>query len=243
MEHENLSTCPKCGRRAQVADAAFCAYCGAAMVQKMAAPTPEGAQALLNEADRQKTPEKKYKILKEAQARYPDCLAVAEALLFLGRLYERDPRKLDFSVIKCHLWHAYLTPEEFSGEQAAAMRAEMFEHPDLKRCLELAPDADAFTRAYLQRLAKEFIQLFLRGSNRYMRSYFGFRMGSSAAKMLAPPVAAMLVNINGDELLSRERRNMLSCALYRAFELDMGGEIQWLDAELQKAGLSIPADA
>lgn len=243
MEHENLPTCPRCARAAHAPDAAFCAYCGAAMAQKTAAPVPEDAQALLDEADKQKTPEKKYKVLKEAQARYPDCLAVAEALLFLGRLYERDPRKLDFSVIKCHLWHVYLTPEEFSGEQAAAMRMELFEHPDLERCRQLSPNADAFTRAYLQRLAKEFIRLFLRGSNRYMRSYFGFRMGGSAAKMLAPPAATMLVNIDGDELLSRERRDMLSCALYRAFALDMGGETQWLDAELRKAGLCVPTEA
>ena len=34
-------------------------------------------------------PVKKHKLLLEAQAQYPDCLEVAQELLFLGRLYER----------------------------------------------------------------------------------------------------------------------------------------------------------
>ena len=116
---------------------------------------------------------KKHKLLLEAQEQYPDCLEVAQELLFLGRLYERSPRKLDFSVIKCHLLHFYLTPDDFSAAQQQQMRTELFEHPDLRRCQELAPDADAFTRKYLERLSRDFINVFLRGSNRYMHSFFG----------------------------------------------------------------------
>ena len=211
------------------------------MAAAQAAPVPKGALALLEKAGRQTDPVKKHELLLEAQAQFPDCLEVAQELLFLGRLHERSPKKLDFSVIKCHLMHFYLTPDEFTAAQREQMRTELFEHPDLRRCQELAPDADAFTRKYLERLSRDFINVFLRGSNRYMHSFFGFRLDSRIAKVLASPLERMLSRVHGDTDLDFEQRSMLYDALYRAFLLETGNDAKWLDALLAGEGLPIPA--
>lgn len=240
-QSETFAACPRCGKTLEVAGAAFCPHCGSPVAAAQAAPVPEGALALLEKAERQADPVKKHKLLLEAQAQYPDCLEVAQELLFLGRLHERSPKKLDFSVIKCHLLHFYLTPDDFSAAQRQQMRAELFEHPDLKRCQELAPDADAFTRKYLERLCRDFINVFLRGSNRYMHSFFGLRLDNRISKVLASPVAQMLGCVHGDTELDFQRRAMLYDALYRAFLLEAGNDAKWLDALLSERGLPLPA--
>lgn len=236
----NSSVCPCCGKPLQLADAPFCPYCGASLRAQAAGSTPAEARKLLEEAEKQRDPKKKRELYLEAQRQFPDCLEVAEAILFLGRLYERDPRKLDYSVIKSYLWQMYLTPEDFSDEKKDAMRAELFEHPDLKRCLALAPDADAFLRGYLQRLAMEFVRIFLSSSNRYMPSYFGIRFEGRAAKSLSAPVATMLANIRRDFALPPERRAMLSAALYQGFLKQTGGDSHWLDERLAAMGQAAP---
>ena len=199
-QSETLPACPRCGKPLEIAGAAFCPHCGAPVAAAQAAPVPEGALALLEKAERQTDPVKKHELLLEAQAQYPDCLEVAQELLFLGRLHERSPKKLDF------LGHQ-VPPAAFlpdpgrvspppSGSRCAT---ELFDHPDLRRCQELAPDPDAFTRRYLERLSRDFINVFLRGSNRYMHSFFGLRLDSRIAKVLASPLARMLSRqIHGD---------------------------------------------
>lgn len=242
MQNQPLPACPKCGRAAQVADAAFCPYCGAAMQAERPKPLPEGARSLLQKAREAQDPRKKHDLLTQADKEYPDCLEIAQELLFLGRLYERSPRKLDYSVIKCYLFQPYLTPDEFTGESRAAMRNELFEHPQLKRCQDLAADAGLFTRQYLERLADEYIRLFLRGSNRYMQSFFGISLDSRAPKLLARPAAVILRNIRKDTELDAERRETLYNAFYSGFARQMGGETKWLDDALEAEGLPAPAE-
>ncbi len=234
------SVCPCCGKTLPLADAAFCPYCGAATRVQAAVGTPEEARRMLAEAEKQRDPKKKHEIYLEAQKRFPDCLEVAEAILYLGRLYERDSRRPDYSVIKSYLWHMYLTPEEFGEATKKAMRTELFEHPDLKRCLELAPDADAFLRGYLERLAMEFVRIFLSSSSHYMPSFFGIRFDGRTAKVLAAPVARMLSNIRKDFSLPPERRAMLAAALYQGFLKQTGGDSHWLDEKLAQMGQSAP---
>ena len=235
--HTTLPLCPACGGKLP-AEAAFCPFCGTRLsaVQEV----PDGAKALLSRADAEKDPIQKYALLLQAQEQYPDCLAVAEALLFHGRLHERSPRKLDFSVIKCYLWHMYLTPKEFSDEKKAQMRTELFEHPQLLRCRQLASDADDFTRRYLQRLACEFVALFLKGSNHYTRTWFGFRLDNRMSRVLAEPVADMLRCIRQDMALEASRRALLYEALYRGFLIETGSESKWLDEKLEAMGYPIP---
>lgn len=240
MSHEPV-LCPRCGQKA-VEGAAYCPFCGTPLPRSAGTLSPEG-QALLARAQNASDPQKKRDLLLQARALCPDSLEVEEALLFLGRLYERNPRKMDFSVIKCYLWHMYLTPEAFSPEKRQEMRHELFHDPQLERCLALAPDAALFLRQYLERLAAEFVNLFLKGSNRYTNAIFGIRLDSRMEKVLAPHVAGMLECIQNDGGLEDDQRELLYLALYRAFLSETGGNPAWLNAQLTKRGLPVPGQA
>ena len=233
-----IQICASCRRELPVPGAAFCPYCGAPILRAEAIP-PQ-AQEALDAAQKTEDPVKRHALLMEARKTCPDCLAVERELLHLGRLHERNPKKLDYSVIKCFLLHPYLTPNEFSQEKKDAMRAELLESEQLRRCQALAPDADGFTREYLERLSREFIHLFLEGSNVYMRSLFGFTFRKNTAKVLAPPAAQMLLHMQNDSALNTVQREMLMNSFYRAFALQMDNDTAPLVDELQKAGCSMP---
>lgn len=236
---EERSTCPRCYKTIQAADAAFCAYCGAPLRVQGDDLSPELRQ-LLRKIDQEKDPAKKHALLLNAQQAYPDCLIVEEELLYLGRLYERSPKKLDFSIIKCYLWHMYLTPEDFTDAKKQEMREELLCHPQLLRCIALSDDPDNYLRRYLERLGREFVAVFLKGSNYYTRSFMGFRLDSRMEKVLAEPLVKMLANIRRDRELSGEHRDMMYDALYRAFLSETGGDAKWVDAELAEMGCPIP---
>ena len=227
--------CPHCGRAIEAGGASFCPFCGGAL--NAAHAENEEARALIDRALRQSDPVQKHALLEQAQQTDPQSLRAAEELLLLGRLHERDPRHIELSVIKCHLLMLYLEPETFSPAQADAARQELFSHPQLERCLSLAPDKEAFLRRYLERLCGEFIQLFLRGSSRYMHRVFGLGSESRAPKYLASPVAVMLSRVWQDEALSPDQRLLLRESLYRAFAADMRGDTEFLDARMKEIGL------
>jgi len=232
--------CPRCGKTVAVeSGAAFCPYCGAVLQKAAANPGGEAAQAVLKKAEALTDPKKKHELLAKGLQEHPDSLAIAEELLLLGRLHERNPRVLDFSVIKSYVLNAYLEPEQYSQEQSEAMRREVFDHPDLERCLALAEDRDAFLNHYLTRLSNQFIDLFLKGSSKYMRRFFGFGMDSRAPKLLSYPSAKMLNAMRADPLLSGEQRAMLMRAFYAAFSAQMGQDTQWLDQALAELGIAL----
>ncbi|MEG0995660.1 MAG: zinc-ribbon domain-containing protein [Clostridia bacterium] len=238
MQRPHPSACPRCGKSAPQTDARFCPYCGAEL--QPAASVPAQARAALDASQRETDPCKKHALLLAAERDFPDCMEIAQELLFLGRLYERNPRKLDYSVIKCHLLHFYLTPRDFSPQQQSAMRKELFEHPQLARCQALAPNAEAFTRAYLTRLSSEFVRIFLCGNSRYTRTIFGVSLGGRAGKQLAAPAAAMLAAIDADEQLPPQRREMLYAAFYAGCCKAFSGEAQWLLQALNQKELPVP---
>lgn len=231
--------CPHCGHTLNLdGGVAFCPYCGGALSKAAPAAPSEAVRAVLQKAELLEDPVKKHALLAQALADHPDSLAVAEELLFLGRLYERNPRTLDFSVIKCNLLNLYLEPDEYSPEQTEAMRAELFTHPDLERCLRLAPDREAFLGHYLTRLSGQFIDLFLRGSSRYMRRFFGFGLDSRAPKLLSYPAARMLAAMGQDEALAPQQRAQLQNAFYRAFTTQVG-DTQWLTQAMAELGVTL----
>ncbi len=197
------------------------------------------ARALLKRAKAQDDPVKKHALLTQAEALAPDSLEIAEELLFLGRLYERDARKLDYSVIKCYLLNLYLNPRDYAPDQAESVRAELFGHSRLLRCQALSDDPDAYLRKYLTRLSTEFIDLFLHGSSRYMRRFFGFTSENNAPKYLAVPACDMLAAMRADPALSPERKALLTRCFYGAFATYVSGKTDALDQRLADAGLSI----
>lgn len=239
VRKEELPVCPRCHKTMPSADAAFCAYCGAPLHAKADAVLPE-VREFLKKVDKQQDPAKKHALLLEGQKQFPDCLPIEEELLFLGRLHERSPKKLDFSIIKCHLWHLYLTPGDFSEEKRQEMRSELLSHPQLKRCMELSGEPEQYLRRYLERLAAEFVTVFLKGSSYYSRSFMGIRLDSRMEKVLAEPLAQMMSRIRSDEEIDEEHRSMMYDALYRAFLSETGGNARWVDEELEEMGCPVP---
>ena len=232
-------TCPHCGRNLSVGNgAAFCPFCGGTLRKPGATPDDEAVRALLLKAEGLSDPEKKHDLLLQGMAEHPDSLAIAEELLFLGRLYERSHHRVDFSVIKCYLLNIYLEPEDFSPEKTDAMRRELFDHPDLERCLRLSGEPSAFLSHYLFRMSQLFIDLFLKGSSQYMRRFFGLGLDSRAPKLLASPVSRMLAGIQRDQHLTPEQRAMLKFALYSAFTSQVG-DAQWLQQEMTERGVTL----
>lgn len=227
------SSCARCGRLVETAQAAFCPFCGAPLAAAEAA-LPSGAEKLLLQAARQQNNKKKLRLLTEARQQYPDCLAVEEEWLFQGKLPTNAADALDFSRIKCHLLHFYLTPGDFTGEQTAAMRQELFEDPQLLRCLALAPEGEAWLAKYLLRLSREFIQVFLMGSNVYMPRLMGFRLNREPAEALAKPAAQMLRAMAEDEALSLPRRALLQTAFEQAFAAECGGGLHHLRQAMEE---------
>lgn len=222
--------CPRCHQAIGAADAAFCPFCG----EKLAKTGPD-LSAVLQLSD----PVQKHEQLVSLQAQYPDNLAIAEEILHLGRLYERGRKGMDFSIIKCYLLNVYLEPETIKSKQRAALRQELFHHPDLDACLALAENREEFLYRYLMRLSEDFIRLFLQGSSRYMHQLFGFVNNSKAPKYLAQPAAKMLMNMQKDDTLDEAQRPLLMRAFYAAFACRLDGETRYLDELIKKYNLSV----
>jgi len=219
--------------------AAFCPFCGGALTKATQTPDDEAIKKLLAGVDAQSDPVKKHDLLLKAQAQYPDSLSIAQEILFLGRLYQRNPKMLDFSVIKCYMLMIYLEPETLTPQKIDALRSELFHSPDLDRCLALSEDQTAFLNRYLVRLSGEFIELFLYGSGKYMHRFFGFGLDSRAPKLLASPIAHMLSAIRKDVQLEETQRGMLSHALYNAYSTRMAGDTQWLQKDMAELDVTL----
>ena len=250
MNHTDNLRCFHCGKSLESLSEAlsgmtFCPFCGGrlptASHSEGSSSTEDSPEfrATLEEIKKATDPRKKLDLLDAAEPAYPNSLGIAAERLFLGRLYERGGKNVDFSIIKCFLWMLYLEPRQFTEKRGDELRQELFAHPHLQKCLDLSGDPDAFMRMYLLRLAGEFIGLFLRGDSRYMRRIFGFGTDSRAPKYLADPVASMIRNIGRDAKLSLEQQVLLARTLYRAFSTDMAGETKWLDESLIKEGVTL----
>lgn len=233
--------CPGCGKAVTTGGASFCPFCGAPLTAQEQQPAePEEVQMALLKYTTLEDPVKKGKFLEEYLAKYPDSLLLNEEKLFLGRLAHRDKRRVDFSLIKTYLLNLYLTPSEFSRDQKDNMRQEIFSHPDLERCLAIAPNREAYMTHYLERLCTEFVYLFLHSSSTYNHTFLGFRLDSRLSKNLAAPAAAIMKNIHGDTELTAENRMQLYMAFHRGFLNDVGSCV-FLDQRLTELGLPVPA--
>lgn len=228
-------TCPKCHKTVSAAEsAAFCPFCG----ERLQAAGGVDLSAVRAE----RNPVKKHAMLEALKQTHPDNLEVAEEILYLGRLYDRGKRGVDFSIIKSYMLNVYLEPETLKKNQREVLRREIFTHPDLDICLNLCDDQEVFLRRYLEHIAEEFIRLFLKGSAQYMHSFFGYTNESKAPKHLALPVAGMLKAMRDDETLTGAQRELLMRATYTAFARQMNGQTTYLDEALQKYRISMDSE-
>lgn len=233
---QSQCTCPKCQREYE-AGFAFCPYCGAK--RPVPSALPEESLALLEKARREEDPVRKHELLQALREKHPNALDIQREILLLGKLYQRDRRTVSFHRIKCYLLQIYLDDRELSREKIADMRRELFSDPQLMLCRQLAPDPEQFTREYLSRLSEDFIQLFLEGSNLYMRSFLGFVNHRNAPALLAPYAARMLEAMSRDKELTEEQRGQLTAAFYQAFRTRMNGDTAKLDEQLSRLNLTI----
>ena len=235
--------CPCCGRETAVTDGVFaCEGCGSPVrreasgkafilvpVQKET-PGAQEAERLVRKAEQTDDPVRKKRLLDEAAAACPEALAPQEALLFLGRLWQRDRKQIDFHIIKCYLLHVFDQPEQETPEMREAMTAELTADPQLQRCLELAGDPQAFLRRYMLRLCREYVQLFLAGDNRRSGRLLGFQT-ARPEKALARPAANMIRNMELAAL--PEPFSALPDCLREAFRSEIG-PTEWLDRALEE---------
>ncbi len=225
--------CGCCGKQIDGKGISFCPYCG----EKL---TMEAASVIRNEKAENwvrkalavtSFPERK-KILLKGLEDCPDNREIEWELLFIGEPETKRTKGIDFSIIKSWILEIYRKPGDFSDEKRDRMRAQLFDAPELIKTLNRFEDPAGKHQEYLQRLCKEYIELFLEGSNQIMGNIFGFRTERNKEKKLAVPVAEMIARIRADEKLLPEQREQLWKAMYQAFNVHTGGQTAYLDERI-----------
>ena len=146
--------------------------------------------------------------------------ASREKYLFIGTPDPKPARgKLDFSIIKSWLLQIYRKPGDFSRERRDAMRRELFEGEQLQAALAAYENPEEKMREYLGRLCREYIEIFLKEDNQLMGNIFGLRIGRNRDKILEDAVSGMIRQIEADEQLTAERKQMLKEAMAQALKV------------------------
>lgn len=187
-----------------------------------ALPGEAEALALCARAEKAADPAKKKALLDEAAAKCPDSLEVQTELLHLGRLWQRDPRQMDYHLVKCYLLHAFEAPEAETPAMRQAMLAELTGDAQLQRCLALAEEPEAFLRGYLTRMCREYVRIFLKGSAAHGGRFMGIQV-VRPERSLARPVARMLMEMERAALPAPYDTLLPEC-LMAVFRADVGSD-------------------
>ena len=123
---------------------------------------------------------------------------------------------MDFSIIKSWLLQIYRKPGDFTAEKRNAMRKELFEGEQLQKVLAGSADPEGKMEEYLERLCREYIDIFLKEDNQLMGNIFGLRIGRNRDKVLEGAVENMIRQIEADRELDAGRKQMLREAMMRA---------------------------
>ena len=223
--------CSQCGMAIDGEGIAFCPYCGVKLVQaEEKTGSPEAAKWIRKALAATSYPERK-KILLQGLEACPGDREIGWELLFVGEPQKRR-RGMDFSIIRCWVLDIYHKPGEFTGEERDRMREQLFDAPVLVRELERYEDPEGKQQEYLARLCREYLDIFLEGSNTVMGNLFGIQIGSNREKKLAVPVAGMIACMKADEKLSPEKREQLWKTMYQAYAAKTGGKTEYLDRML-----------
>ena len=228
-------TCMQCGKQIEGEGMAFCPYCGAKIPEKAnpEGPVNEEAEKWIRKAMAVTSFPDRKKILLQALNACPDSREIRWELLFVG---EEEPKKrsfaLDFSIIKCFILEIYRSPGDFSEDRRNRMRARLFDDPQLRETCALFDDPAQKQREYIQRLCREYIEIFLEGNNQVMGNWFGIRLERNREKKLAVPVSDMIRRMKKDEKLFPEQREQLVQAMVQAYAAKTGGKTEYLDSAL-----------
>ncbi len=195
-------------------------------------PKDADSFTLLAMAKNTQDPAIKYQLLLQAEEKDPDNLKVQHALLMHGRLHERDPRRVNFSVIKCYMLHVYEHPEQHEEEDIRQKTRALFDEERLQKCLALAPHPDSYLRGYIEELSLEYIRLFLEGDASNVPSLFGITRKHSIARYLSKPMADMVQNMLSSAYLRMQEQQLLAGMFYRACHRYLNGQTEHLDSLL-----------
>ncbi len=225
-------SCGSCGKQIEGEGVAFCPYCGAKLAAGSAPETrnPEAEKWVSKALAAASYPERKKILLKGLEA-CPGSREIEWELLFIGEPEKNKvwSKGIDYSIIKSWILEIYRTPEEFPDEKRERMHAQLYDAPELARIMNRFEHPEEKQQEYLQRLCREYVELFLEGSNLIMGNLFGFRIERNKEKRLAAPVAQMIGRIRADEKLLPEQREQLWKALYQAYGTRTGGKMEYLD--------------
>ena len=235
---ETVIQCPGCGAEIKADGKTVsmgCPYCGAKLT---GAAVPESrneeAEKWIRKALSVNSYPERKKILTKGLEACPDSREIRWELLFIGEPETKRTRDIDFSIIKCWVLEMYRNPRNFTDDKKDRMRAQFFDAPELIRTLNQFANPEEKQREYLQRLCREYVELFLEGSNEVMGSLFGFRNERNKEKKLAIPVAQIIKGIRADEKLLPEQREQLWKAVYQAYGTRTDGKMACLDEYLKE---------
>ena len=96
------------------------------------------------------------------------------------------------------------------------MRRELFEGEQLQKVLASAADPEGKTREYLERLCREYVEIFLKEDNQLMGNLFGLRIGRNRDRILESAVESMIRQMEADEQLTPERKRLLCDSMRQA---------------------------
>ncbi len=192
----------------------------------------ETPSSLLRRAQLEHDPAHRYALLLEAERLAPNDLAVQRALLMHGRLHERDGRRLDYSVIKCWLFHVFEHPEQHDEQGQERSAHELLHGERLVQCLALADDPQAFLRAYLTELASEYMRIFILPDRSHAPWAFGLALTGRKGRHMARPAADVIHNLSSCPWYTAAEQRMTARAFYQAYHQAMDGDVQALDALL-----------
>ncbi|MBR6705721.1 MAG: hypothetical protein IKI84_03450 [Clostridia bacterium] len=178
-------------------------------------------------------PWKRRECLEKAVAVAPDSLKARYALLMLGDLGVGGKRDADFSRIKSYLLTPFEKPERFDASERRRMAREIFDHPLLLECLDMAGDREKFLRAYLLDLSCEYADLFVVSSAEHSGAVLGFSTASSRLKAMSAAFASLMEGVRSCPYLSAEERDMLLSAVNEAAKRFTRGDMSLVYAALE----------
>ena len=213
--------CMHCGKEIPGEEMAFCPYCGIKIASAAEKTVSEEAAAWIEKAMKITSLPERKKILEEAKKACPEDPAVDWELLFIGTPDPKPKRGvIDFSIIKSWLLQIYRKPGDFTREKRNEMRRELFEGNQLQNVLASSADPEGKMREYLERLCREYIDIFLKEDNQLMGNLFGFRIGRNRDKVLENAVNGMIQLIEADKDLTVQQGQMLKEAMIRALKTE-----------------------
>lgn len=204
---------------------------GGGDVRKQAVVLPSDPKRLLEMACSETDPVLKERFLLEAEKGAPDDADVQFELLMLGNLPRRDPKKIDYSVIKCYLLHAFEHPEQHDEDVQKRMTREIFDHDRLQKCRMLSEKPDMLMQKYLARLCREYLHIFIDGQREHTGGWLGFQWVGKRVKALSRPCADMIANMMLSPFLTEAECMLLTGVFYREC-LSYLGNSAHLDAML-----------